>query len=74
MKAITQPITKAARSRTESNRSTASQIYRATQKRAVPLSPGQFIEKVMQDFQKELEEFTDKMCQLMCGLVTENMQ
>jgi len=65
------------------------QIYRATQERAVPLSPTQFIEEVMQDFkkglkefmdktfQKELKEFMDKTSQLISGLlivVTENMQ
>jgi len=61
--------------RTESSCSTASQIYRATQERAVLLSPGKFIEKVMQEFQKQLVEFTDKMGQLLYGLVvTESMQ
>jgi len=43
----------------------------------MPLSPEWFIEKVMQEFQKELKEFTDKMYQLQHGLVivvTENMQ
>jgi len=39
------------------------QIHRATQERAVTSSPGQFIEEVMQVFQKELKEFTDKMFQ-----------
>jgi len=54
-----------------------SQIYRATQERAMPLSSGQFIEKVMQEFQKGLKEFMNKTCQLISGLVTvviDNMQ
>jgi len=41
------------------------------------VTPGQFIEKVMQEFKKGLKEFTYKMCQLLFGLVTivtENMQ
>jgi len=49
--------------RTESSSSTVSQIHRATQERVVPSSPGQFTEKVMQVFQKELKEFMDKTFQ-----------
>jgi len=63
--------------RTKSSSSTVSQIYRTTQERAVLISPDQFIEKVMQEFQKGLKEFIDKTYQLVFGLVTdvtENMQ
>jgi len=42
--------------RIESSRSTTSQIYWATQGRIAPLNPDQFIEKVMQEFQKEIVE------------------
>jgi len=35
-----------------------------------PLSTRKFIERIMQEFQKALKEFMDKMCQLMNGLAT----
>jgi len=62
---------------TENSSSTVSQIYRATQERAVLLSLDKFIEEVMQEVQKELKEFLDKTSQLIFGLmtvVTESMQ
>jgi len=34
-------------------------MHRATQERAVPSSPSQFIKEVMQEFQKELKVFMD---------------
>jgi len=40
-----------------------SQIHRASQERAVLSSPGQLIEEVMQEFQKELKEFIDETFQ-----------
>jgi len=49
--------------RTESSSSTVNQIHWVTQERAVPSSLGQFIEEVMQVFQKELKEFIHKMFQ-----------
>jgi len=69
--------TNASVTRTERSSSTVSQIYRTTQERAVLLSLGQFIEKVMQEFQKGLKEFMDKTYQLIFSLaavVTKNMQ
>jgi len=36
------------------------EINLSTQKRAMSLNPGQFIEKFMQEFQKGLKEFIDK--------------
>jgi len=56
--------------KTESCSSTVSQIHRATQERAVPSSPGQIIEEIMQVFQNELKEFMDKTSQLISGLMT----
>jgi len=50
--------------RTESSSLTVSPIHRATQPRVVPSSPNQFIEEVMQEFQKEFKEFMDKTSQL----------
>jgi len=69
--------------------SSVSPIHRATQERAVPTSPGQFIKEVMHEFQKEFKvfmdqtfqrrfkEFMDKTSQLISGVmtvVTEKMQ
>jgi len=47
----------------ESSSSTVSPIHRAIQAQAVPSSPGQFIEEVMQKFQKELKVFMDQTFQ-----------
>jgi len=83
---IVQPGRTYAVTKTESSSSTVSQIHRTIQERPVPLNPVQFIEEVMQEFQKELKQFMDKTYQkgfkefmdktsrLISGLMTEKMQ